>query len=181
MRNWPELGSRCEKRPSGMYVGVPAYPGRSATSAGLLTLTNGGGWHTPDLRAFERLRGRWPSHSCRRCRCSAYQPWLRMVFSRPSAATRPPHFRLESPHADVPPTPFLQEVPRHSIALQGPVGRNSPMSCVLLHMKGHVIGGLHMKNATIKFLLPNAFPISKTGFYNEIKAPKVKISPRGFS
>ena len=25
-----------------------------------------------------------------------------------------------------------------------------------------------MKNATIKFLLPNAFPISKTGFYNEI-------------
>ena len=42
-------------------------------------------------------------------------------------------------------------------------------------------GGLHMKNATIKFLLPNAFPISKTGFYNEIQAPKVKISPRGFS
>ena len=41
--------------------------------------------------------------------------------------------------------------------------------------------GLHMKNATIKFLLPNAFPISKTGFYNEIQAPKVKISPRGFS
>jgi hypothetical protein len=38
-----------------------------------------------------------------------------------------------------------------------------------------------MKNATIKFLLPNAFPISKTGFYNEIQAPKVKISPRGFS
>lgn len=36
-----------------------------------------------------------------------------------------------------------------------------------------------MKNATIKFLLPNAFPISKTGFYNEIQAPKVKISPRG--
>ena len=68
------------------------------------------GWHTPDLHAFERLRGRWPSHSCRRCRCSAYQPWLRMVFSRPSAATRPPHFRLESPHADVPPTPFLREV-----------------------------------------------------------------------
>ena len=29
-----------------------------------------------------------------------------------------------------------------------------------------------MKNATIKFLLPNAFPISKTGFYNEIQAPK---------
>ena len=28
-----------------------------------------------------------------------------------------------------------------------------------------------MKNATIKFLLPNAFPISKTGFYNEIQAP----------
>ena len=25
-----------------------------------------------------------------------------------------------------------------------------------------------MKNATIRFLLPNAFPISKTGFYNEI-------------
>ena len=42
-------------------------------------------------------------------------------------------------------------------------------------------GGLHMKNATIKFLLPNAFPISKTGFYNEIQAPKVKFSPRGFS
>ena len=42
-------------------------------------------------------------------------------------------------------------------------------------------GGLHMKNATIKFLLPNAFPISKTGSYNEIQAPKVKISPRGFS
>ena len=40
---------------------------------------------------------------------------------------------------------------------------------------------LHMKNATIKFLLPNAFPISKTGFYNEIQAPKVKNSPRGFS
>jgi hypothetical protein len=38
-----------------------------------------------------------------------------------------------------------------------------------------------MKNATIKFLLPNAFPISKTGFYNEMQAPKVKISPRGFS
>jgi hypothetical protein len=38
-----------------------------------------------------------------------------------------------------------------------------------------------MKNATIKFLLPNAFPISKTGFYNKIQAPKVKISPRGFS
>ena len=38
-----------------------------------------------------------------------------------------------------------------------------------------------MKNATIKFLLPNAFPISQTGFYNEIQAPKVKISPRGFS
>ena len=38
-----------------------------------------------------------------------------------------------------------------------------------------------MKNATIKILLPNAFPISKTGFYNEIQAPKVKISPRGFS
>jgi hypothetical protein len=39
-----------------------------------------------------------------------------------------------------------------------------------------------MKNATIKLLLPNAFPIqscvSKTGFYNEIQAPKVKISPR---
>jgi hypothetical protein len=30
-------------------------------------------------------------------------------------------------------------------------------------------------------LLPNAFPISKTGFYNEIQAPTVKISPRGFS
>ena len=29
-----------------------------------------------------------------------------------------------------------------------------------------------MKNATIKFLLPNAFPISKTGFYNEIQAPQ---------
>ena len=29
-------------------------------------------------------------------------------------------------------------------------------------------GGLHMKNATIKFLLPNAFPISKTGSYHEI-------------
>ena len=42
-------------------------------------------------------------------------------------------------------------------------------------------GELHMKNATIKFLLPNAFPISKTGFYNEIQAPKVKISPRCFS
>ena len=40
---------------------------------------------------------------------------------------------------------------------------------------------VHMKNATIKFLLPNAFPISKTGFYNEIQDPKVKISPRGFS
>jgi len=38
-----------------------------------------------------------------------------------------------------------------------------------------------MENATIKFLLPNAFPISKTGFYNEIQALKVKISPRGFS
>ena len=52
------------------------------------------------------------------------------------------------------------------------------------HRNGHVTelrGGLHMKNATIKFLLPNAFPISKTGFYNEIQAPKVKISPRGFS
>ena len=34
-----------------------------------------------------------------------------------------------------------------------------------------------MKNATIKFLLPNAFSISKTGFYNEMQAPKVKISP----
>ena len=54
---------------------------------------------------------------------------------------------------------------------------------LLLPMNGHVYngGGLHMKNATIKFLLPNAFPISKTGFYNEIQAPKVKISPRGFS
>jgi hypothetical protein len=29
--------------------------------------------------------------------------------------------------------------------------------------------------------VPNAFPISKAGFYNEIEAPKVKISPRGFS
>ena len=38
-----------------------------------------------------------------------------------------------------------------------------------------------MKNATIKFLLTNAFPISITGFYNEIQAPKVKKSPRSFS
>ena len=38
-----------------------------------------------------------------------------------------------------------------------------------------------MKNASIKSLLPDAFPTSKTGFYNEIQAPKVKISPRGFS
>jgi hypothetical protein len=30
-----------------------------------------------------------------------------------------------------------------------------------------------MKNATIKFLLPNAFPISKTGFYNTL--PSVGI------
>ena len=27
-------------------------------------------------------------------------------------------------------------------------------------------GGLHMKNATIEFLLPDASPISKAGFYN---------------
>ena len=27
-----------------------------------------------------------------------------------------------------------------------------------------------MKNATIKFLLPNAFPISKKGFYNDVRA-----------
>jgi hypothetical protein len=42
-----------------------------------------------------------------------------------------------------------------------------------------------MKNATIKFLLPNAFPIehskNSAGFYNEIQALKVKVSPRGFS
>ena len=33
-----------------------------------------------------------------------------------------------------------------------------------------------MKNATINFLLPNAFHISKTGFYNDFQAPKVKNS-----
>ena len=53
---------------------------------------------------------------------------------------------------------------------------------LLLHMNGHVIevGYILYEKCDHEILASQCFP-PKTGFYNEIQAPKVKISPRGFS